>query len=127
MAIQLNHTIVHAHDKQKSARFLAGILGLDEPTTYGPFLVVHVDNDVSLDFADDHGPVRPQHYAFLVEESEFDEIFGRIRDRGLTYWADPFHRRPAEVNTDDGGRGLYFQDPNGHSLEIITVPYGGGS
>jgi len=127
MAIRLNHTIVHAHDKQESARFLAGILGLGEPTTYGPFLVVQVDNDVSLDFADDHGPVRPQHYAFLVEESEFDEIFGRIRERGLTYWADPFHRRPAEVNTDDGGRGLYWEDPNGHSLAIITVPYGGGS
>src|SRR5215213_6220185 len=89
MPIQLNHTIVRARDKQESAAFLTDILGLPPPTTYGPFLVVQVDNDVSLDFADDHGPVHPQHYAFLVDESDFDDIFGRIKERGLTYWADP--------------------------------------
>ncbi|MCU1658845.1 MAG: glyoxalase/bleomycin resistance protein/dioxygenase [Pseudonocardiales bacterium] len=125
MPVQLNHTIVHAHDKQTSARFLVEILDLNQPTAYGPFLVVQVDNGVSLDFADDHGPVRPQHYAFLVGEAEFDAIFGRIRDRGLRYWADPFHHRPDEINTNDGGRGLYWEDPDGHSLEIITRPYGG--
>ena len=81
---------------------------------------------VSLDFADDHGTVHPQHYAFLVGEAEFDEILGRIRERGLTYWADPFERQPNEINTEDGGRGLYWQDPNGHVLEIITRPYGSG-
>ncbi|MGH3318772.1 MAG: VOC family protein [Streptosporangiaceae bacterium] len=126
MAIQLNHTIVSAHDKRESATFLAEILGLDDPTPYGPFLVVPVSNDVSLDFADDHGPVHPQHYAFLVSETEFDEIFARIRERELTYWADPGRQRPGEVNTKDGGRGLYWEDPGGHALEIITRPYGSG-
>jgi extradiol dioxygenase family protein len=127
MAVQLNHTIVNVRDKQESATFLSEMLGLSAPTSYGPFLVVQVDNDVSLDFADDHGPVRPQHYAFLVGASEFDEIFGRIKERGLDYWADPFKKRPGELNTNDGGRGLYWEEPSGHFLEIITVPYGGES
>jgi extradiol dioxygenase family protein len=125
MSVSLNHTIVHSHDKHASAQFLVDILGLEEPTTYGPFVVVKVDNDVALDFADDHGDPRPQHYAFLVSEDEFDAIHGRIVSRGLTYWADPFHRQEGEINTADGGRGLYWDDPNGHHLEIITVPYGG--
>jgi hypothetical protein len=64
-------------------------------------------------------------YAFMVTKAEFDEIRERIVARGLTYYADPFHRRAGEINTDDGGRGLYWDDPNGHNLEIITVPYGG--
>jgi catechol 2,3-dioxygenase-like lactoylglutathione lyase family enzyme len=126
MAVQLNHTIVSVRDKRESATFLTEILGLDEPKPYGPFLVVQVDNDVSLDFADYHGPVTPQHYAFLVGESEFDEIFGRIRARGLTYWADPGRRRPGQINTNDGGRGVYWEEPSGHFLEIITRPYGSG-
>ena len=128
MTIQLNHTIVHAKDKHESARFLVEILGLPAATSFGPFLVVQVANDVSLDFAGaDHGPVHPQHYAFLVGEADFDEIFGRIKKRALPYWADPFHRRPGEINHNDGGRGVYWDDPNGHSLEIITRPYGSGS
>jgi catechol 2,3-dioxygenase-like lactoylglutathione lyase family enzyme len=126
MAVQLNHTIVSVRDKRESATFLAEILGLGEPTPYGPFLVVQVDNDVSLDFADDHGPVHPQHYAFLVSEPDFDQIFGRIRARGLPYWADPGRHRPGETNTNDGGRGVYWEEPSGHFLEIITRPYGSG-
>ena len=126
MAVRLNHTIVTVRDKHESATFLAEILGLGDPTPYGRFLIVQVDNDVSLDFADDHGPVHPQHYAFLVDESGFDEIFGRIRERGLRYWADPGRRRAGEINTNDGGRGVYWEDPSGHLLEIITRPYGSG-
>ncbi|WP_433003918.1 VOC family protein [Kribbella sp. CA-294648] len=122
--VQLNHTIVNSQDKEESARFLAELLGVADPTPYGPFLVVQVA-EVSLDFADADGPVTPQHYAFLVDEPEFDAIFGRIRERGLDYWADPFRRRPGEINTNDGGRGVYWLDPNGHILEIITRPYGG--
>jgi catechol 2,3-dioxygenase-like lactoylglutathione lyase family enzyme len=122
--VQLNHTIVHSRDKEESARFLAEILGVADPTPYGPFLVVQV-GEVSLDFADDDGLITPQHYAFLVEEPEFDTVFGRIQDRGLDYWADPFRRRPGEINTNDGGRGVYWLDPDGHILEIITRPYGG--
>lgn len=125
MSVSLNHTIVACHDKRASAQVLAEILGLPEPTTYGPFVVVQVDNEVSLDFLDEDEVVRPQHYAFLVGDAEFDQIHGRILERGLPYWADPSHRRPLEVNTNDGGRGLYWDDPNGHILEIITVPYGG--
>jgi catechol 2,3-dioxygenase-like lactoylglutathione lyase family enzyme len=125
MAARLNHTIVHVRDKKESAQFLVDILGLDAPTSFGPFLVVQLGNDVSLDFVEDTAGVHPQHYAFLVTETEFDEIFGRIRNRGLPYWADPFKRRPGEYNTNDGGRGVYWEDPNGHVLEIITRPYGG--
>lgn len=125
MSIRLNHIIVNVHDKHASARFLVDLLGLPEPTTFGPFVVVQIDNDVSLDFADDHGRPHPQHYAFLVSEQEFDDIFGRIGERGLPYWADPGHLRPGEINTNDGGRGLYWDDPDGHRLEILTVPYGG--
>jgi catechol 2,3-dioxygenase-like lactoylglutathione lyase family enzyme len=125
MAIQLNHTIVYARDKQRSAKFLSELLGIAAPTTFGPFLVVDVDNGVSLDFIDHDGPIAPQHYAFLVGEPEFDAIFARIREQGLTYWADPGRERANEINTHDGGRGLYWQDPDGHLLEIITRPYGG--
>ena len=124
MPVRLNHTIVAARDRQTSARFLADVLGLPAPTTYGPFWVVQLANDVSLDFVDDDD-VHPRHYAFLVTEAEFDEIFGRIRARGLDFWADPFQRLPGEINTHDGGRGVYWLDPDGHLLEIITRPYGG--
>ncbi|TXL61163.1 VOC family protein [Aeromicrobium terrae] len=125
MSVTLNHTIVRSTDKHASAQFLVDILGLPEPATYGPFVVVEVANGVSLDYADDHGRVHPQHYAFMVSDDEFDAIHARIVARGLPYWADPFHRIPNEVNTNDGGRGLYWDDPDGHNLEIITVPYGG--
>lgn len=125
MPVRLNHTIVSARDKRVSATFLAEVLGVGAPTSYGPFLVVQVDNDVSLDFIDSDGPVHQQLYAFLVEEAEFDEIVARIRDRGLSLWADPGRNRAGETNTNDGGRGVYWADPDGHFLEIITVPYGG--
>jgi catechol 2,3-dioxygenase-like lactoylglutathione lyase family enzyme len=121
---KLNHTIVYCRDQQVSAAFLSEILGLPAPTTFGPFVVVQVANDVALDFLEEE-PVRPQHYAFLVDEDEFDEVHGRIVARGLPYWADPGRRRPEQVNTNDGGRGLYWLDPDGHVLEILTVPYGG--
>ena len=92
---------------------------------FGPFLVVELGNGVSLDFMDDDDPVHSQHYAFLVSETEFDQILGRIQDRQLPYWADPGKRRAGEHNTDDGGRGVYWEEPSGHLLEIITRPYGG--
>jgi extradiol dioxygenase family protein len=124
MPVQLNHTIVAARDKREAASFLADLLGLTAPTTFGPFSVVQLANDVSLDFIDD-AEARPRHYAFLVTEDEFDAIFTRIRARGLDFWADPFQQHPGEINTHDGGRGMYWLDPNGHVLEIITRPYGG--
>ena len=125
MTVQLNHTIVHVSDKDRSSEDLAEILGVAPPTTYDPFRVLELANGVSLDFADDHGEPDGQHYAFLVGDEEFDAIRQRIVDRGLEFWADPLHRRSGEINTHDGGRGLYWADADGHNLEIITVPYGG--
>jgi catechol 2,3-dioxygenase-like lactoylglutathione lyase family enzyme len=131
MAVRLNHTIVAAHDKEASATFLTQILGLPAPSLLGPFAVVRV-GDTSLDYMnveDYKGPnseITSQHYAFLVSESEFDEIFERIREKRLSYWADPGRHEHNQINTWDDGRGLYFDDPNGHLLEIITRPYGSG-
>ncbi|MEV4801465.1 VOC family protein [Nonomuraea sp. NPDC049421] len=126
MSVQLNHTIVPARDRDATADFLVDVLGLEPAPVYGPFRVVTLANGVSLDVVQAGDDVPEQHYAFLVSEEEFDRIRGRIRERGLTYWADPYHREPGRINTNDGGRGLYWSDPNGHNLEIITVPYGGG-
>ncbi|MCI2420784.1 VOC family protein [Saccharopolyspora sp. K220] len=126
MAVQLNHTIVAATDKIASARFLADLLGLPEPEPFGPFVCVQTSNDVTLDYLETDGEIIAQHYAFLVSEAEFDEIFGRIKAQQLAYWADPAHQEPGRINTRDGGRGVYFDDPDGHILEILTRPYGSG-
>jgi len=128
MPVELNHTIVAARDKKAAAEFLARILGLTVGPQFGPFLPVETSNGVTLDFMDaDPGRIAPQHYAFLVSEEEFDAIFGRIVEAGLPYWADPWHQEPGRINHHDGGRGVYFADPNDHNLEIITRPYGSGS
>jgi extradiol dioxygenase family protein len=127
MAVQLNHTIVHAKDRVASAQFYSDILGLPKPRSFGPFMVVDTANGVSLDFISaDDDEIIIEHYAFLVSEAEFDEIFGRIKARGLDYWADPAGRHKGEINHHDGGRGVYWRDPSGHYLEIITRPYGSG-
>ncbi|KAB2809024.1 VOC family protein [Pimelobacter simplex] len=125
MSIDLNHTIVHASDRDATADFLTDVLGLPEARTYGPFRVVELGNGVSLDVMTAPGPIAPQHYAFLVGDAEFDAIHDRIVARGLPFWADPFRREPGRVNHHDGGRGLYWPAPDDHNLEIITVPYGG--
>ncbi|MEU9209153.1 VOC family protein [Streptomyces sp. NPDC048415] len=127
MPVELNHTIVAAREKKASAQFLADILGLQVGPKYGPFIPVPIPNGVTLDYMDTTSPITPQHYAFLVSEDDFDEIFARVQAAGLTYWADPGHHRPHEINTNDGGRGTYFDDPNGHNLEILTRPYGSGT
>ncbi len=126
MSIQLNHTIVWCKDQVKSANFLAEMLGRPKPSKFAHFDVVDMDNGISLDYAENGGHFSVQHYAFLVSEAEFDTIFGRIRDKGLDYWADPARSRPGEINHNDGGRGVYFLDPDGHVLEAITRPYGSG-
>ncbi|MEU0394664.1 VOC family protein [Streptomyces sp. NPDC006208] len=127
MSVELNHTIVAAHDKRASARFLADVLGLETGRPFGPFLPVETHNGVTLDYVEaGEADIPPQHYAFLVSETDFDAIFARIEAAGLTYWADPSHSRPGEINHNDGGRGAYFDDPNGHNMEILTRPYGSG-
>ena len=126
MAAQLNHTIVWCSDQGASSTFLAEILGRGAPVRFAHFDVVELDNGVSLDFADAEGPIRPQHYAFLIGEEDFDAVFGRLTARGLAYYADPMGKRAGEINHNDGGRGVYFRDPDGHILEVITRPYGSG-
>jgi catechol 2,3-dioxygenase-like lactoylglutathione lyase family enzyme len=124
MPIELNHTIVPARDAQASAVFLTDILGLKKPVHFGPFWAVTLDNGATLDFQQSDEAMPIEHYAFLVSEPEFDAIFARIQSRGLEFWADPMHRQPGQINRNDGGRGLYWNDPNGHYLEILTRPYG---
>ena len=126
MSVELNHTIVHALDPDASARFMTEVFGLPAPEPFGPFLVIRTANGVSLDYIASDAPVTAQHYAFLVSDPEFDAILGRVKERGLTYWADPGRTRPGLINTHYGGRGVYFCDPSGHFLEIITRPYGSG-
>lgn len=124
MTVQLNHTIVHARDKQAAADFYAEVFDFGAPKAFGPFLDVETGNGVTLAILETDEKFEPQHYAFLVSEAEFDRIFGRVKARGLGYWADPGKREKGKINTHFGGRGVYFEDPGGHLLEIITRPYG---
>jgi catechol 2,3-dioxygenase-like lactoylglutathione lyase family enzyme len=121
MAIALNHTIVPAHDKVASAQFFASIFGLPfEESTVGYFAPVRVNDALTLDFADSNN-VAIHHYAFKVSEEEFDAIFARIRKEGIVYGSGPYSREDMKINHRGGGRGVYFCDPNGHVLELLTV------
>ncbi|ARE72931.1 glyoxalase [Streptomyces sp. Sge12] len=125
MSVQLNHTIVHSHNNRESATFLAHILDLEVGAEWGPFIPVGTANGVTLDFATIPAEsITVQHYAFLLSEEEFDVAFEKIRSAGVPYFADPHGRHPGEINHNDGGRGVYFTDPSGHGMEIITRPYG---
>jgi catechol 2,3-dioxygenase-like lactoylglutathione lyase family enzyme len=119
MSVELNHTIVWARDKATSAAFVAEILGVAVSPPDGPFVPVRLANRVTLDFGES-AEIRPQHLAFLVSESEFEAAFARLRTAGLPYWADPVHDQPGAVNRWLGGRGVYFEDANGHNLELLT-------
>ncbi|WP_433177931.1 VOC family protein [Actinoallomurus sp. CA-150999] len=119
MSIQLDHTIVRARDKYASARFLAAILDLPVGEEFGPFVPLHLANGVTLDYMTVDQP-QPQHYAFLVDEDEFDAAFARIRDQGLAYYAEPGGGRPGHINHRWGGRGVYFDDPDHHAMELLT-------
>ena len=128
MTVELNHTIVHATDKRASAEFLAGILGVEAGPAWGPFYPVRLANGVELDFMDvGDDTLMPTHFAFLVSEEEFDGIFGRIKEAGLEFRAEPHGGGVGEINHHDGGRGVYFPDPDGHLMEAITRPYGSGA
>ena len=126
MAVHFNHTILSARDSRSSAEFLADVLGLSAPVRWGPFQMVTTENGANLDYMNVEGEITPQHYAFLVSEAEFDDIFARIRERKLHYWADPGRTKQGKINGHDGGRGFYFEEHNGHLIEIITRPYGSG-
>lgn len=119
----LNHIIVPARDKHVSARFLADILGLPVEAPWGHFVPVRTGNGVTLDFVDSKD-VRTQHYAFLVDDAEFDAGFAKLQAQAIPYYAHPDKRGAGEINRYWGGRGVYFEDPDGHLLELITKPYG---
>jgi catechol 2,3-dioxygenase-like lactoylglutathione lyase family enzyme len=120
VAVQLDHTIVLASDAERSAAYFAEVLGLSAPKRVYHFSVVQTDDGVSFDFASTTDPIRPQHYAFHVGDDEWDASFARLRQRGQQYWADPMRRRPNEIDRSGGGRRIYFEDPDGHLLEIFT-------
>lgn len=128
MSVSLNHTIVPARDKHASAAFIATILGVPLGEPFGPFAPVHIGDSLSLDYADvdfaDRGvrEIAPHHYAFEVSDAEFDEIFDRITAQGLRYYAEPHEpHRYGEINTSRGGRAVYFDDPDGHIMEVLTT------
>lgn len=123
MSVQLNHTIIKSRNKTVSAEFLSRLLGLEPPGSFGHFVTVDMANGVSLDFAE-ATEVAPQHYAFLVDDEDFEPIFARVRSEAIEFYADPMHTRPGEINTRDRGRGFYFSDPDGHNLEVLTRRYG---
>ena len=124
MAVELNHTIAWCSDQKRSAQFLTDMLGLPAARKFFHFLVVELSNGVSIDYFETTEHIAVQHFAFLVSEREFDEILGRLTENNREIWADPARTKPGEINTHDGGRGVYFLDPDGHVLEIITRPYG---
>jgi catechol 2,3-dioxygenase-like lactoylglutathione lyase family enzyme len=120
MAIVLNHTIVPAHDKAASAEFFARVFGLEYKGPHSHFAPVQVNDGLTLDF-DERGQFEPHHYAFMVSEAEFDAIFDRIKAEGISYGSGPRSRTDGQINHRRGGRGVYFDDPNGHVLEILTA------
>jgi catechol 2,3-dioxygenase-like lactoylglutathione lyase family enzyme len=122
MSIELNHVIIPARSKWASATFLACILDLPTGPQRELFVPVRVSNGVTLDYADADG-FDSHHCTFLASEAEFDAAFARLRSTGITYYAGPHHERPGEINHLPGGRGVYFDDPDGHTIEIITQAY----
>jgi catechol 2,3-dioxygenase-like lactoylglutathione lyase family enzyme len=124
MSIELNHTIVAARDPQASAQFLAAVLGLPVDPPLAHFTPVTLANGVTLDYDQSHDTIQPCHYAFLASDAEFDAAFARIRDAGIAFFADPACRQPDQIyhHDNDGCRGVYFRDPDGHLMEILTRP-----
>ena len=122
MPVSLNHAIVFAEDKHESASFFTWLFDLPEAGSWGPFRIVELDNDGSVLFAEPGIEIQPQHYAFLISEDDFDGIYGRMLEAGLEHWPDPQKSTSGTFNTNNGGRGVYFNDPAGHNLEILTRP-----
>jgi len=123
MTASLDHMIVFARDRRASADYLAQMLGAPPPTQAGHFTQVQIDHGLTVDFMNASGAIAVQHYAFLVSDAQFDAAFDRIQSRNQPYWADPYRRRPNEINTHESvGKLVYFEDPSGHFLEIRTRP-----
>ena len=123
MTTELNHMIIPAKDKWASARFLARILDLEAGPEWGPFVPIRTSNGVTLDFAE-WKETRAMHCAFLVSDAGFDRGLARLKELGVAFYANFDKSGPGEINRLYGGRGVYFEDPNGHLFELITKPYG---
>ncbi len=122
MTITLNHTIVPAHDKFESARFYSRLFGFEYIGEFSHFTVVKVNDTLNLDF-DNKEKYESHHYAFKVTEQEFDEIFKRLQAENIPYGSGPFNPEDMNINHHYGGRGVYFRDPGGHLLEMLTADY----
>jgi catechol 2,3-dioxygenase-like lactoylglutathione lyase family enzyme len=123
LAVTFNHAIIAAEDRNESARFFRELLELAEAPSWGPFANIQLHDGVLLQFAEPPVEIQMQHYAFLIDDELFDRAYRRLCDRGIEHWADPHMRRPGEINHEHGGRGVYFKDPAGHAIELITRPY----
>jgi catechol 2,3-dioxygenase-like lactoylglutathione lyase family enzyme len=123
MPVTFNHTIIAARDRHESARFYRDLFEVPEAPSWGLFSNIALDAGVLLQFAEPPVDIQKQHYAFLVDDDLFDRARARLRDAGAEHWADPQRTRPGATNTEHGGRGVYFLDPAGHYLEMITRPY----
>ena len=121
MTIILNHTIVPARDKAAAARFFAQLFGLKSEGSDGHFAPVRVNDTLTLLFDEDTS-FDSHHYAFHVSDSEFDDIFDRIKKAQLPYGSAPWSLDDGKLNDWNGGRGVYFKNPDGHVLELMTVP-----
>ncbi len=123
MSVSFNHTIIASKDRAESVRFFRELFELPEAPSWGPFRNIQLPDGVLLQFAEPPVEIQMQHYAFLVDDDLFDRAYARLRAAGVEHWADPHGKRPNETNTEHGGRGVYFKDPSGHGIEIITRPY----
>ncbi|WLQ33425.1 VOC family protein [Streptomyces castrisilvae] len=123
MSVSFNHTIIASRDRHASARFFRELLEVDEAPSWGPFVNIQLPDGVLLQFAEPPVEIQMQHYAFLVDDELFDRAYQRLTEGGIEHWADPQMTRPGETNTGHGGRGVYFKDPAGHAIELITRPY----
>src|SRR5689334_14208744 len=123
MAASFNHTILAAKDRSESARFYREVLEVQAAPSWGLFTNIQLSDGVLLQFAEPPVDIQMQHYAFLVDDDLFDRAHARLKNLGVTLWADPQMRRPGEINHEHGGRGVYVKDPAGHGIELITRPY----
>ncbi|TJZ54111.1 VOC family protein [Streptomyces piniterrae] len=123
MTATFNHTIIASKDRNESAQFFRELLELSEAPSWGPFTNIQLADGVLLQFAEPPVEIQMQHYAFLLDDELFDRAYRRLCDRDIEHWADPQMSRPGEINNGHGGRGVYFKDPAGHAIELITRPY----
>lgn len=123
MPATFNHTIIAAKDRDESAQFFRELLELSDAPSWGPFTNIQLTDGVLLQFAEPPVEIQMQHYAFLLDDELFDRAYQRLCDRGIEHWADPQMQRSGEINNEHGGRGVYFKDPAGHAIELITRPY----